>query len=42
MGRGLKSEMLYSEHRPGFSEIIKMLEKLKSEINKLEWIVVNL
>lgn len=36
----MKSEMLYSEHRPNFSEIIKTLEKLKSEINKLEWVVI--
>ncbi|WHF51269.1 nucleotidyl transferase AbiEii/AbiGii toxin family protein [Chryseobacterium gotjawalense] len=35
----MKSEMLYSEHRPEFSEIIDTLEKLKSEINKLEWVV---
>ncbi|HIB8182303.1 TPA: nucleotidyl transferase AbiEii/AbiGii toxin family protein [Elizabethkingia anophelis] len=35
----MKSEMLYSEQRPNFSEIIKTLEKLKSEINKLEWVV---
>lgn len=35
----MKSEMLYSEHRPNFSEIIITLEKLKSEINKLEWVV---
>ncbi|WP_076388422.1 nucleotidyl transferase AbiEii/AbiGii toxin family protein [Kaistella chaponensis] len=33
----MKSEMLYSEYRPDFSEIIKTLEKLKLEINSLGW-----
>lgn len=33
----MKSEMLYSEYRPDFSEIIKTLEKLKLEINSLDW-----
>ena len=33
----MKSEMLYSVYRPDFSEIIKTLEKLKLEINSLDW-----
>lgn len=36
----MKSEMLYSVYRPDFSEIIKTLETLKSEINALDWVVV--
>lgn len=37
----MKSEMLYSEHRPDFSEIIETLEKLKSEINAIGWLIVD-
>ena len=33
----MKFEMLYSVYRPDFSEIIKTLEKLKLEINSLDW-----
>lgn len=35
----MRLEMLYSENRPTFSEIIESLEKLKSEINSLHWTI---
>ena len=35
----MRLEMLYSENRPTFSEIIETLQKLKSEINNLNWTI---
>ncbi|MPN50870.1 hypothetical protein SDC9_198510 [bioreactor metagenome] len=35
----MRLEMLYSENRPTFSEIIETLKKLKSEINSLNWTI---
>ena len=33
----MRLEMLYGENRPTFDEIIKTLQKLKNEINSLNW-----
>jgi hypothetical protein len=33
----MKLEMLHGDKRPTFSEIIETLQKLKSEINELNW-----
>lgn len=35
----MRLEMLYTENRPSFSEIIVTLKKLKSEINALNWTI---